>query len=1645
MAPLYRYREILRQATEQRLRDKHIARFDALVQANHDAPTAESISVFSRHFLSRMSNLELTDMTTDNLYQVVLESWRIFTTHSPGNIHLPRLTIRIFGTDSRKSDSRPGQHTVVVVHYPDIPFITDSILIELSRRDLTLHHMHNMVASVHRNPDGTLADYDPRQQESHSREVLIYAEINHLDREDTEDLERQLDLVLQDVLSAAQDGDAIRQNAQQVIGNLSRVLTTSNQEDKAETIALLQWLLDGNFIFLGYHFSETSPGNTDRDSQLHTNSMLGLCRTPAYVTTSRPIQQLFSATGISLRSNKILRFSKVGIRSRVYRPAYPDHIAVKRFDAHGKVVGEDAFIGLFTPRVYAERPENIPVLRRLIKYIHARAGLDETGFDHRALSQAITTIPRDEMFQATEDQLFDWAMEIARNHERRQVQVYLRESEDRLFFSCLVYTPRSVYTTRLRRRLEKILVQALNAKDVEFNSFFSESILVRTHYVLLVESEKRIDFNIELITEKIRASAFDWIQDLRDRLNNEFPDKRGRFLRNRYENAFPASYQESESPWAAVYDIKRMEQLSPTSDINSRMYYPRDGTGKDTLKLKIFHLGEPLPLSRMLPVLKNLGLTVIEETAYRIWRTDKDLVTIHDMKIVYEKILDLKTLGDLFTAAFIRIWHGMAEDDLFNSLVLSVQIDWRKVTLIRAYARYIKQIRTGFSQNFIASTLLKYPHVVRQLLKYFHLRLAPDGPHDHKALRQDILQEIEKIDSLNEDRVMRRYLDIIDATLRTNFFQAHPWKENYLSFKLSSERIPAIPRPALPLEVFVYSPAMEGVHLRGGSIARGGLRWSDRIEDYRTEILGLVKAQQVKNAIITPMGAKGGFVIKSAMQRQPEKPLPALGIDGYRTFIKGLLDVTDNIDGDVTKPPENVFCRDGDDPYLVIAADKGTSSFSDIANALAIERGFWLGDAFASGGSQGYDHKKLAITARGTWISVRQHFLELGIDSQIQSVSVVGIGDMSGDVFGNGMLTDDRIRLVAAFNHQHIFIDPNPDIDQAVHERKRLFELPDSGWQDYDRQLISPGGGVFSRQAKSIPISPQMHDLFKISHHSLSPDDLVKIILGAPVDMIWNGGIGTFVRASHETNQAADDRQNDNIRIRASDLRCKVFAEGGNLGLTQAARIEYALAGGSLNTDFIDNSAGVDCSDHEVNIKILLATLVSQGKLTQSRRDRLLQEMAPEVTSLVLRNNFLQSQAISVARAHSLQNLSEYSRFLSLMEEMQGLDRMLEVLPSEEQLGERQQSGQGLTRPELAVMISYAKTFLKQLLVGKALTNDPATENFAINAFPESLMKRFGGLLREHPLYHDIVAAQIANDLVNHMGCGFVMHMIEFSGNLEEGMRAWLIARETFDMDDTWKQIEDLPKSIPVSVRARMMLELEQLVRRGTHWLLFHARGPLNIQERISFFKPQVRLLRKTWWTISDNAYSDQNHRLRQWLIKQGVAKDISQKLAIAAGAADALAIVEIASRNNVQPTATAELFSQLARQLGLDLVVARMYQLQMDNHWQAMVKDRIYNELVFSVAKLCELFYASTSEPKQAGESKAFIARWLASLPAFLPSWQRIRMDFNRSAAHDIAMFSMIQRRLADLIAKLDSPDTGARHDCNHSHGHYEEPESRT
>ncbi|HEX4974706.1 MAG TPA: NAD-glutamate dehydrogenase, partial [Pseudomonadales bacterium] len=1113
-----------------------------------------------------------------------------------------------------------------------------------------------------------------------------------------------------------------------------------------------------------------------------------------------------------------------------------------------------------------------------------------------------------------------------------------------------------------------------------------------------------------------------WEDDLNIALNEVLGEEEAAAASAVYLHAFPASYKEDFFPRLAVSDIRHMEGLSDQSPMDLSIYRTvEDGDGY--FRFKLFHLEKIIPLSDVVPVLENLGLKILGERPYEIKRKNNKVIWIHDFSVFshVNKEISLEQIKNYFQSAFRQAWQGAIENDSFNRLVLGAQLSWQEVLVLRAYAKYLKQIVFPFSQTYIASTLENNPHITHHLINLFKLRFDPHPGKNRESAEEIQLKtlyaELDKVENLDEDRILRRYVEAIMATLRTNYFQ---WQQHApdmpcISFKFDPSKIPDMPLPRPMFEIFVYSAKVEGVHLRAGKVARGGLRWSDRKEDYRTEVLGLVKAQQVKNSVIVPVGAKGGFVCKMLPVTEDREQISKEVIASYQLYVSSLLALTDNLKDGLVIPPENTVRKDGDDPYLVVAADKGTASFSDIANRISLDKKFWLGDAFASGGSAGYDHKKMAITARGGWVSVQNHFRALDINIQKQSFSAIGIGDMSGDVFGNGLLMSKKIKLLAAFNHADIFIDPMPNPEKSYAERERLFNLPRSSWQDYDRELISKGGGVFSRKAKAITITPEMQKALAIKEEKLTPNALISLLLKAPVDLIWNGGIGTYIKGSRELHSDVGDKSNDAVRINGNDVNCRVFCEGGNLGITQLGRIEMATKGVLVNADFIDNSAGVDCSDHEVNLKILLNDIVSNGDMTPKQRNQLLAEMTDEVAALVLRDNYNQVQALSFNEGLSASRLDELKRFIHYLENQGKLNRVLEFLPSDDEINERRKNNRGLTRPELAILMAYSKNLLKEQLLSFPLLNDPCVASYLENAFPKVIATKFGKQLYNHQLRNEILATQVANTLVNDMGFTFVLRMHDASG-AEHGdiVKAYIIARSIYQLDDLLSDIHALDYKISAQIQQTMMADILRVVRRATRWFLRNRRGGFDVLQIIEHFQPRIQEISLALPDFIQGELKENHDSNLQKLLEEGVPETLAKKVAAITSMPSFLGVIEAADITHQPLNDVANLYFMIGNELDLHWFRSQIHALQINNHWQALARETYRDDLDWQQRALTVSVLHSEMPAGLSLQER--LQHWKTCYKTLLERWSSMLNELKSSNTQEFSMYTVALRELLDI-----------------------------
>lgn len=1574
---------------------------------------ARELNSFVRFYYASASPVDICEWRLDDLYGSTIACWQFLQQRKPDEAK-----VRVFNPDY-EAHGWQSTHTVVEVLHTDMPFIVDSLRMELNQRNLRIHAINNAVLTLKRDDEHhllSLLSKDSRAKTA-QRECLVSVEVDrHTDPAQLTELENSIRAVLEDVRMVVEDFAPMMTQCDALEQAFGGTLNGLDESHLAEVRAFINWLKN-HFTFLGYDEFELVEEHGEKRLEAIMGSQLGLLKYCDEHCREALVNEGNRDAGEFVLIPDILSFSKSPTKSKVHRPTYPDYISLKRFDQQGKLVGEVRFLGLYTSNVYIQSSRMIPVIRHKVDQVMERSGLHSQGHDWKELLQILEIYPRDDLFQIGVNELVDTATGILQIHERRQIRVFLRRDHFGQFFSCLVYAPRDVYSTEFRLAVEGILCRELGCNQVEFNTYFSESILARTQYILRSGDEVKANIDVLALEDMVREAARSWGDHLYDALVETMGEESGIAAFHRYADAFPNSYCSDFPPRTAVVDIGHMVGLSKDTPLAFSFYRALE-KDSGSLNFKLFSLGSSLPLSDLLPVMEKLGLRVLDEHPYKM-TLDGDIIWVHDFNLIYtgKTKISFDEGKELFEDAFLNIWEGNAESDEFNRLVLPAQLGWRDVNILRAYSAYMKQIRFNISSEGVSAALNNQVGITGKLVALFESRFDPrkQSAERQDVIEADIISALEDVPSLNEDRVIRQYLALIKATQRTNYYQSENGKlKRYYAFKLMPALIPNIPLPRPMFEIFVFSPWMEGVHLRGGRVARGGLRWSDRNDDYRTEVLGLVKAQQVKNAVIVPVGAKGGFVAKHLNPDMSRQAWLDEGVHCYKTFIRGLLDITDNLkEGEVARPPE-VVVHDEDDSYLVVAADKGTATFSDIANRIAEEYGFWLGDAFASGGSQGYDHKAMGITAKGAWVSVERHFREVGLNTDKDDFSVVGIGDMAGDVFGNGMLLSKHIRLVAAFNHLHIFIDPDPDAGRSWKERKRLFDLPRSGWTDYDSALISAGGGVFSRDAKAIKLSDEVKVLTGLSEKSVTPADLISALLAAPVDLIWNGGIGTYVKAQSESHADVGDKANDGLRVDAGQLRCRVIGEGGNLGMTQLARIEYALAGGCMNTDFIDNAGGVDCSDHEVNIKILLNQIVSDGDLTDKQRNQLLEDMTDAVAERVLKNNYRQAQAISMAQARSYDGMAEYRRFITNLEQDGKLNRLLEFIPDDDALAERKSAGKGLTRPEMSVLISYSKADLKEALIHARVVDDPYLCRELETAFPLVLAQRYMPQMQQHRLRREIVATQIANHIVNLMGINFVDRLRASTGADDAAIaRAYVLARDILDLSRLWEQIEALDYKVSADVQIHMMNDLQHLARRTTRWFVRNRRSELNCAEEAQIFTAQLGKVSKKLGEllcgepkiIWDQAY--------QSYLDAGVPQHLAEQVAGARSLYSALGIIEVARETRIGVETVAHAYFELGERLGLQWFARQLNALEVDNYWQALAREAFRDDMDWQQRALISNVLGYYRRGRAITE---VVAEWAEVNTIHVQRWKNVLTELKSAEREEYAMYTVAVRELFDL-----------------------------
>jgi len=1591
----------------------------SLIHAKVPNSQAKQVEQFATCLYAHMSKDDLNARNDSDLYGAVLSLWNALNKTPKGQTHL-----RVFNPSQSKHGWQ-STHSIIEVIQPDMPFLVDSVGMALNRMGITAHVMLHTPLAIERSAqEVTKVTYLNQSPDSTEHVAVFLIEIDRQSSTaDIKALEREIQSVLADVAASVNDWGAMSAKLSETIKELPKRPFPGEKQELEEAISFLTYLNNHHFTLLGYRQYDLKRVEGDVELVPNIASSLGLMN--KHHKTQPEQGLLLSSFSDSARKealdHSLLILTKSSAKSRVHRPAYVDYIGIKRFDKKGNVIGEDRFIGLYASTVYNRSPREIPLLNEKVQRVLDRSGLTPRSHDYKALLNILENLPRDELIQANVDDLAHTAHGVLEMQDRDKLKLFVRKDGFGRFLSCLVYVSKDRYNTKLRQDTQRILAQHFNSKeDVEFTTYFSESTLARTHYIVKVDNNN-MDVDVAAIENNLIEAARSWEDKLNTALNNALGEEAGTHLMKRYANAFEQSYKEDVLPSSAVVDMQQLEALDDEHKLGMLFYQPQEAALNDNkVRLKLFHKDEPIHLSDVLPMLENFGLRVINERPYEVTTADGSTFWILDF-LMTVKVVNTDNIADSqdrFQTALSQVWQKKLEDDGFNRIILASGLTGREVSVLRAYAKYMRQIDATFSQAYIEETFGRYPQIADLLVKMFIRKFNPKlKTRTLGKFMEQINLRLDEVSSLDDDRIIRRYLDLINATLRTNFYQldAKGESKSYISFKFMPSLIPEMPRPLPKFEIFVYSPRVEGVHLRYGKVARGGLRWSDRREDFRTEVLGLVKAQQVKNTVIVPVGAKGGFVCKQLPTEGGREAFFTEGQECYRTFIRALLDITDNIlNGEIVHPVD-VVRHDEDDPYLVVAADKGTATFSDIANSISLEYNFWLGDAFASGGSNGYDHKKMGITAKGGWESVKRHFREVGIDCQTTDFTCLGIGDMAGDVFGNGMLLSKHTKLVAAFNHMHIFIDPNPDAAASYEERARLFALPRSSWEDYNSKLISKGGGVFLRSSKSIPLSAEMKQMLGTEKTSMTPTEMMKELLKMPVDLIWNGGIGTYVKSSRETNAEVGDRANDALRVNGRELRAKIVGEGGNLGCTQLGRIEYAANGGRINTDFVDNVGGVDCSDNEVNIKILLNAMVTEGELTLKQRNRLLGEMTEEVGEIVLQDCKDQTRTISVTQVRGAEQLKEQIRFIQYLEKEGKLDRALEFLPSEEELTERLANGRALTRPELSVLVAYAKMVLKEQLLTPEITEDTLLSQLLIAYFPKKLQELYSARMATHPLRGEIIATSLANELVNDMGLNFVQRMQDETGaSVADAAICYTMAREVFGLAELTKSITDLNGIVPAVVQGEMLHQLRRNMRRACRWFLRHRNRSWSIEQTVAFFKPVFEQLKANVHSYLAEEEAAGIQAEINALIKENVPQDVASTVANMSTLFSTLDIAQIAQAEEKTVALVAETYFKLGARVELHWFLEQISAQPVTNHWQALARAAFREELDWQQRALTSVVLRTCSATCNA---QSVISLWIETNQALLERWFHMLADFKTSQNHEFAKFSVALRELNLLI----------------------------
>jgi len=1559
----------------------------------------KSLSDFIQSFYGNANEAELKSIGEESLYEKAQDAYKFIQSRTPKK---PKIEI----SETNSKDGRP--HSILKVLNDDMPFLVDSVTAELNKFGLKIYEIYHPIISVERDSKSKFKKFS----ENGTKESLIYMSITYISEKCAGDeLIDDLEQILKSVRLTVEDWQRMVKKAEESANSIKKAGKAFSKEEVQETEDFIKWLCDNHFTFLSY-----VEYKLDKNGKLKLvgDSKLGLARNKAGNDSSIVDAEVEHLA----KSGSLVQITKSEDKAIVHRNVYMDQIGIKNFDKNGEMIGESWFSGLFASSAYYQTTDLIPLIRRKVRQVRENSGFAPGSHSAKIAQFILDSYPRDEIFQSTTKQLYANTISIIELIKRPRIGLFIRKDMFERYLTCLIYVPKEKFDTNLRYKLQDILEKELQGEVAEYYTQITDSPLSRLYLIIKPSKAGFADYNIERLTRKINDTANVWSDILMGVLFSHFGERKGEALYNKYENAFPESYLAVYQGDNAVHDIKKMEECLESNKIEVEIYQEAKQHGTNQLSLKTYNPGHQLMLSQILPILENLGFKVISEKPFAITPHGKETsIWLREFLLQTNgaQTPDIEQVKEHLQETLKKVIYGEVEDDSLNRLVLISKLNYRDVVLLRSYVKYLKQVGISFGTNFVYDALINQSALTTQIVDLFYAYFLDDDAKKAAKIEQDIKTALLNVSDLSEDTIIRKLVDAVQASLRTNFFQmdenGNP--KNYVSIKLRSKKIPFLPKPHPYAEIFVYSPDVEGIHLRGGMVARGGLRWSDRIEDFRTEVLGLMKAQMVKNSVIVPVGSKGGFVCKKQLPTNREERMQA-GIECYKTFLRGLLDITDNRVKDKIVPPKNVIRRDEDDPYLVVAADKGTASFSDIANSISAEYNFWLGDAFASGGSVGYDHKVMGITARGAWVGVQRHFREIGCDIQKEDFTCVGIGDMSGDVFGNGMLLSEHIKLLAAFNHMHIFIDPNPNPATSFKERERMFKLPRSSWEDYNSSYISKGGGIFSRSDKSIKITPEMKQALSISADVLTPNELIRAILVAPVDLLWNGGIGTYVKAESEENLDVGDKANDDLRINGGELNCKVVGEGGNLGFTQLGRIEYARKGGRINTDAIDNSAGVDCSDHEVNIKISLAPATESKKLTMKARNKLLEDMTEDVAHLVLRDNYLQTQALSIAESQGTALLEAQQSLIKKMEAQGELDREIEFLPSDAEIARRLSEKTALTRPELAVLLAYSKIRLYNELLDSNLPDEEYFKGDLLLYFPDKMKPKYQSDIEKHQLRREIVATFITNSIVNRTGSTFFHSVAKDTGMQAcDIARTYTITRDAFGLRTLWKEIEALDGKINSDIQADMFVSIGQFIETMTFWFLRNLSHPLDVANTIKKFAKHIEEFRKKLDKLMTKNFAEAVKNNTAKLADKGVPKSLAKKICEIDAMTSTCDVALVVDSSKLPLETVGKIYFEIGSKLSFSWLRRQANAINGENYWERLALRNVVDSLFEQQRRIASEI---TSFVKKNGNSEEAVEAWLEKISKEVTRHKQMINELKSADKHTIPMLVSAVRRVEGL-----------------------------